>query len=786
MYYSKPSQTPILLYLAQVSMLSKTVSKVACARPIWRRLYANSSNKVGSPESTTESKPKVNRFAKQYADQDRNRNRLQSGSNRTIPRDPNPSNEGPGKNSSNTNRQTSAKQNLEKLKQNRSQQIRCGQKKITRSGSANLGSSANSSSQPRAPLLQSAPRKRIQPKKIKKTVKKLVKIQLPPFITASNLATIMHVPLNDVFKKLEGLGFEDIRHNYILDRENAAMVADEYGIEVEVVEESGDDLFPAPIKPDLLVERPPVVTIMGHVDHGKTTILDYLRKSSIVSQEFGGITQHIGAFSVTTPKSKKRITFLDTPGHAAFLKMRERGAIITDIVILVVAADDSVMPQTIEAIKHAKKSGVPIIVAVNKCDKPGVNVEKVLGDLSLHGVDIEDYGGETQTVQVSGKTGLNMDKLEEAVITLSELCDFKAEPKGIHAEGWIIESEVVKGMGNVATVLVRRGSLKNGDIIVAGKTFCKIRGMKDENNKMVKIAGPSTPVRIWGWKDLPDSGDQILQANSEQIAKKVIDYRITRSQEIQATRDIEDINVKRLEEIKEAERLEKIAELKKAGLDASTLEKAEQDKKTIKCNYIVRSDVFGSAEAIKESIDGLGNEEVESVVISHEAGPPTDSDIELAKTFGATIFCFNMKVPKPIAVRADKEKVKVKEHNIIYRLIEDVTDELSFHLKPRVEIKTLGEVDIKDVFVVTVKKQKVKIAGCKVTTGSIKSSSQVKVLRNGQEVYCGKLSSLKHVKDDITEATKGKDCGIAFEKWQDFEAGDKIQVYEEILHKRYL
>lgn len=773
-----------LLYLAQVSMLSRTVSKVACARPVWRRLYANSSNNVRSSESTPEVEPKINRFAKQYAKQGQTRNQLQKETNRQTQRNPNAFNEASSKNSRNYNKQTSVKQDLEKLKQNRSQQVHSGQEKVSKPSSANLGSRATS--QARTSVLPSVPRKRIQPKKLRKTVKKLVKIQLPPFITASNLATIMHVPLNDVFRKLEGLGFEDIRHNYILDRENAAMVADEYGIEVDVKDESGDDLFPAPVKPDLLEERPPVVTIMGHVDHGKTTILDYLRKSSIVSQEFGGITQHIGAFSVTTPKSKKRITFLDTPGHAAFLKMRERGAIITDIVILVVAADDSVMPQTIEAIKHAKKSGVPMIVAINKCDKPGVKIEKVLSDLSLHNVDIEDYGGETQTVQVSGKTGLNMDKLEEAVITLSEMYDFKAEPKGIHAEGWIIESEVVKGMGNVATVLVRRGSLKNGDIIVAGKTFCKIRGMKDENGKMVKLAGPSTPVRIWGWKDLPDSGDQILQANSEQIAKKVIDHRITRSQEIQATRDIEDINVKRLEEIKEAERLEKIAELKKAGLDTSTLEKAEQDKKSIKCNYIVRSDVFGSAEAIKESIDGLGNEEVESVVISHEAGPPTDSDIELAKTFGATIFCFNMKVPKPIAVRADKEKVKVKEHNIIYRLIEDVTDELSSHLKPRVEIKTLGEVDIKDVFVVTVKKQKVKIAGCKVATGSIESSSQVKVLRNGVEVYCGKLSSLKHVKDDITEATKGKDCGIAFEKWQDFEAGDKIQVYEEILHKRYL
>ena len=238
--------------------------------------------------------------------------------------------------------------------------------------------------------------------------------------------------------------------------------------------------------------------------------------------------------------------------------------------------------------------------------------------------------------------------------------------------------------------------------------------------------------------------------------------------------------------MKDAQRLEKIAELKKAGLDTSALEQEEEDSKVIKCNYMIKSDQFGSAEAIKESIDGLGNDEVKSVVISHEAGPPTDGDIDLAKTFDATIFCFNMKVPKPIAVRADKEKVKIVEHNIIYRLIEEVNEELSSHLKPRVEIKTLGEVEIKDVFVVSVKKQKVKVAGCRVTSGVIKSSSQVKVFRNGEEIYTGKLSTLKHVKDDISEAGKGKDCGLSFDGWSDFESGDKIQVYEEILHKRYL
>ncbi|KAI5959869.1 IFM1 [Candida pseudojiufengensis] len=626
-------------------------------------------------------------------------------------------------------------------------------------------------------------------RKLKERKKPIVKIQLPPFISIANLAMIMQVPINDVIKKTQDLGFENVRHSYILDKENASLIADEYDIEVEIISDNNkkneNDLFSDPIKPENLKERPPVVTIMGHVDHGKTTILDYLRNSSIVKGEFGGITQHIGAFSVITPESKKKITFLDTPGHAAFLKMRERGAIITDIIILVVAADDSVMPQTIEAIKHAKKAGAPIIIAINKCDKPGIKIDKVLSDLSSHNIDIEDYGGDTQVVQVSGKTGLNMNKLEEAIITLSELQEFKSEFNGIASEGWIIESEVIKGMGNVATVLVRRGSLKNGDIIVAGKTYCKIKGMKDENGKILKLAEPSTPVQIWGWKGLPDSGDHIIQAKTEQIAKKVIEFRQKRSQEIQASRDIENINLKRSEEIKEAERLEKLTELKKAGLDSSELEIKEEDKQ-VKCNYIIKSDVFGSSEAIKESIDGLGNDEVKSIVISNSAGLPTDNDLDMAKTFGATIFCFNLKIPKPILIRAEKEKIKIIEHNIIYRLIEQVNDELNSHLKPRIETKILGEVELKDIFTITQGKSKIKIAGCKVLSGIIKRSSNVKVLRQKKEIYKGTLSSLKHIKDDITEARKGNECGLSFSNWNGFEAGDLIQVYEEIEHKRYL
>lgn len=616
-----------------------------------------------------------------------------------------------------------------------------------------------------------------------------IKIQIPTFITVSNLSSILSVPLNEFLKKLEVLGFEGMSHNYILDKENASLIADEFGYDIVMNDDTGLDLFPSAVVETKLKPRAPVVTIMGHVDHGKTTILDNLRKSTIVDQEHGGITQHIGAFSVITPISKKKITFLDTPGHAAFLKMRERGAIITDIIILVVAADDSVMPQTIEAIKHAKKSGVPVIVAINKCDKHGINLDKVLSDLARYEIDIEDYGGETQTVRVSGKTGLNMDKLEEAVITLSEMSDFKAEFQDIPSEGWIIESEVVKGVGNVATVLVRRGTVKVGSFLVAGSTYCKVRGMRDEFGKTVKLAGPSTPVQIWGWKELPEAGDQILEAKNEKIAKKVIDNRINRSKQIQAGKDMEKINIKRQEEIKELKRLEKINELKLAGIDISELSKNEniEQNTCIDVKYIVKSDVFGSAEAIKESIDGLGNEEVRAVVVSHEAGLPTDSDIDTAKALDAKILCFNVKTPKQIQGKADQTGVSITEHNIIYRLIEEVTDELTSRLKPHIELKTIAGVDIKGVFTITGRnKSKTKVAGCKVSNGVIKRSSKIRVLRKEETIYTGTLSSLKHVKDDITEAKKGSECGLSFENWDKFEEGDKVEVYEEVVHPRYL
>ncbi|KAH3673281.1 hypothetical protein WICMUC_003740 [Wickerhamomyces mucosus] len=620
------------------------------------------------------------------------------------------------------------------------------------------------------------------------------KLSIPTFTTVSNLSNLLNVRYEKLTERLSEMGFEELSYNFILDQETAGLIADEYGFEVNFGEENeGFDLKPNDNIPEkLLKPRPPIVTIMGHVDHGKTTILDYLRKSSIVAGEHGGITQHIGAFSVKTPLSKKLITFLDTPGHAAFLKMRERGAVMTDIVVLVVAADDSVMPQTKEAIKHIKKSGVSLIIAVNKCDKENSDPEKVIADLAANGIDVEDYGGETQTVRVSGLTGLNMDKLEESIITLSEILDLKASSdKKTAVEGWIIESQFKKGMGPLATVLIRQGSLRNGDIIVSGKTYAKVRSMKDEAGKVVKVATPATPIEVWGWKDLPEAGDVVLQAKDEKQAKETIETRTLREERKNQSKDIEIMNKLRLDEKKETEKRAKIEELKKYGLakdDVTTDESTEAEATgPIIVNYIVKSDVSGSSEAIVESIEGLGNDEVKLNILYDGVGSPTDTDLERAEISGATILCFNMKIPKDIDNKAYKKNVKIKTHNVIYHLIEDVTEELSSKLTPTIDLKVLAEVDIKEIFEIKGKRKKIiKIAGCKVTSGVIERSSQIRVMRDEEEIYRGKLDTLKHVKDDVSEVKKGRECGLSFEGWSDFQPGDIVQAYEEKEIARFL
>ncbi|KAG7824754.1 hypothetical protein KL909_001976 [Ogataea angusta] len=621
------------------------------------------------------------------------------------------------------------------------------------------------------------------------------KLDIPTFLTVANFAQILRVRVPDLLRKMKNLGFENMTNDYILDSETAALIADEYGFDVNTNDDTGADLFPSPepTDPKLLKPRAPIVTIMGHVDHGKTTVLDYLRKSSIVKDEHGGITQHIGAFVVKTPVSKKTITFLDTPGHAAFLNMRERGANITDVVVLVVAAEDSVMPQTKEAIRHARNAGVPMVVAINKCDKEEANPDKVVADLSANGVEVEDYGGEVPTVRISAKTGMGMEELEETIVAVAELQDIKTQEDKVPVEGWVLESQVKKGLGNVATFLVMKGKLKPGAVLVAGQTWCKVRVMKDESGKPVKVAGPATPVEISGWKDIPDAGEMGLEASSEALAKKVISNREKRKLLLEEASQIEQMNKQMLEKMEASRREEKIQEYQLEGLTMDEIRELEpelfddEETKLLEVPFIVKADVSGSAEAISQSISGLGNDEVQSTVLYEEVGPPTESDVERAKLSHAQILAFNVKVPKDIINFASINSVEIKEFKVIYHLIEDVMAYLTSKLPKIYETKVHSSASVKQIFEISLRnKSKMKIAGCRVTSGTFKRSATVRLIRNGKEIYRGRVRQLKHEKEDVSEVTNGVECGVALDGNVELQVGDVMEAIEEIEIKRHL
>lgn len=439
--------------------------------------------------------------------------------------------------------------------------------------------------------------------------KELIPIYLPQFISVENLADMLGVRVDKFGRQLQNMGFTETSNDHVMGAEEAGLIAGEYGF--EPVLDRGDEIdlkrLPLPEDMDSIPSRPPIVTIMGHVDHGKTTLLDWLRKSSVAASEHGGITQHIGAFSVTMP-SGKIITFLDTPGHEAFLSMRERGANVTDIVILVVAADDSVKPQTIEAIRHAKAAGVPIIVAINKVDKEDSNIEKVKHDLARFGVDVEDFGGETQTVCVSGKTGQGMEKLEESVIALGEILDHRADPEG-QIEGWVLEA-TTKKKGRVATVLVTRGTLKPGDIVVAGKTWTRVRSMTNEFGVDVPFATPGTPVEIDGWREHPDAGDIAISAETEDRAKAVVDYRVEKADRVKQATDMSAINESRrlsrekeeLEEEIRRDATERGENPEEAIAEAAKKTREDAPAKIQEIGLIIKADVSGSVEAVVDSV----------------------------------------------------------------------------------------------------------------------------------------------------------------------------------------
>ncbi|KAI8340742.1 hypothetical protein BC941DRAFT_418072 [Chlamydoabsidia padenii] len=637
-------------------------------------------------------------------------------------------------------------------------------------------------------------------------------VYIPEIVNVANLSKILGIRIEQVLSTMEELEMGTAKHDRMLNADESSLIAMQLNLNPIVDERQSLDLYSKPLPEDTsnLPSRPPVVTIMGHVDHGKTTLLDTLRKTSVAAGEAGGITQHIGAFSVVLP-SKKSITFLDTPGHAAFSAMRARGAQVTDIIVLVVAADDGVMPQTQEAIKHAQNAGVPIVVAVNKCDKPGVDTSVVKQELARYNVHLEEIGGDVPCVEVSGLTGLNLDQLEETISTLSEILELKAEQAGIGAEGVVLESQIEKGRGNVATVLVRRGVLKPGSVVVAGNTWCKVRSMTDHQGKPLKQALPGTPVKVIGWKEVPNAGDEMLQANDEGMAKAVVDNRITRQQRDQQLNDLEIINQKRRQqrEVLEHERLvekqyQKEMAMYQRGLSdqvpdslgkrLSAVQKTLQEDgiidvqdNTLELRAIVKGDVSGTVEAVMDCLGGLQNKQIRVKVVHGGVGQISEGDVQLAAACEGQVIGFNVKADKKVMAEASRRGITVKSYSVIYKLLEEVKDQLGDMLPPIISTQVIGEASVLQVFDISIKGRETKpVAGCRVTNGAISRNGRVRIVRDKNTIWEGELDALRQVKKDISEAKKGLECGMSFEGFDQFKVGDIIQHVQTIETKQKL
>jgi translation initiation factor IF-2 len=573
-------------------------------------------------------------------------------------------------------------------------------------------------------------------------------ITIPETITVSDLANRMARRTVDVIKVLMKNGMM-ATPNDVIDADTAELVATEYGHVVKRVAESDvlEGLTGATDDTALMTPRPPVVTVMGHVDHGKTSLLDALRKTDVVAGEAGGITQHIGAYQVNL-KSGQKITFLDTPGHAAFTAMRARGAQVTDLVILVVAADDGVMPQTVEAISHAKAAKVPIIVAVNKIDKGDANPTRVKTELLQHEIQVEDLGGEVQVVEVSATKGINLDKLEEAILLQAEILDLKANADR-PAEGAVIEAKLDKGRGPVATVLVQRGTLKVGDIVVAGAEWGRVRLLQNDRGETVKSAGPSTPVEVLGLSAPPEAGDEMVVVESEARAREVAEYRARKRRE------------------------QRQASSSRQTLDQLLKTRETGEKKLLP--LVLKADVQGSAEAIQGALSKLETDEVGVQFLQAGVGGITESDIILAHASGAGVIGFNVRANNQARDRAKREGVEIRYYNIIYNVVDDVKAALSGMLTPETREKFLGNAEILEVFTIT----KVgKVAGCKVTEGVARRAAKVRLIRDNVVIHEGELSTLKRFKDEVREVQAGQECGMAFTNYQDMQKGDIIECFE--------
>ena len=574
-------------------------------------------------------------------------------------------------------------------------------------------------------------------------------VQLPETIVVSELANRMAERVADVVKSLMNMGMM-VTQNQTIDADTAELIIEEFGHKVQRVSDADveDVIHAEEDKEEDLQGRPPVITIMGHVDHGKTSLLDAIRDANVVSGEAGGITQHIGAYQVTTD-SGAVLSFLDTPGHAAFTSMRSRGAQVTDIVVLVVAADDPVMPQTIEAIHHAKAAGVPMIVAINKCDKPAADADKVRAELLQHEVIVEKMSGDVQDVEVSALTGQGLDELLEAIALQSEILELKANPNRA-AEGAVIEAQLDVGRGPVATVLVQKGTLHRGDIFVVGEQYGKVRALVNDKGERVEEAGPSVPVEVLGLNGTPEAGDVLNVVSTEAQAREIAEYR------------------------------HNVAKEKSAVIGAGTtleqlMAKAKADENVSELPVIVKADVQGSAEAIVQALEKVGNDEVRVRVIHYGVGAITETDVGLAEASGCPVIGFNVRANAPARNSANQKGVEIRYYSVIYDLVDDVKAAASGLLSNEIRENFIGYATIKDVFKVS---NVGKVAGCLVTEGVARRSAGVRLLRDDVVIHEGTLKTLKRFKDEVSEVISGQECGMAFENYEDVRPGDVIEIFE--------
>ena len=574
-------------------------------------------------------------------------------------------------------------------------------------------------------------------------------IEIMETVSVSDLARKMNLKASEVIGKLMGMGMM-VTITQSIDSDTATLLAAEYGCEVHLISLYDETVIESEKDDGVeLLPRPPIVTVMGHVDHGKTKTLDAIRNANVAAGEAGGITQSIGAYSVKTDKG--RITFLDTPGHEAFTMMRARGAQVTDIVVLVVAADDGVMPQTLEAISHAKEAKVPIIVAVNKVDKPEANPDRVKTQLSDHGLAPEEWGGDTQYVHISALKGQGIDDLLDAILLQAEMLELKANHE-CRAEGKILESRVDQGRGVVATVVVQRGKLRQGDPFVAGIYSGRVRAMFDDRGKRIQEAGPSTPVEVLGMEEMPNAGDPFQVPESEKEARAISTKR------------------------QELKRFEAAKAVKRTSID--TLYKDIADSEVNELKVIIKADLQGSAEALKSSLEKLSTREIRLSVIHSSAGAINESDVTLAAAdSNAIIIGFNVRPTPKAKVLAEQESVEIRKYNIIYKCVEEIQQAMEGMLSPDTKEEVIGMVEVRDTF--KVPKIGV-IAGCTVSEGVVRRNASVHLVRDGIVLFNGKIASLKRYKDDAKEVAAGFECGLGLENWQDIQVGDKLEVYEII------